>query len=192
MTGAAYMESPREPSRLRDCILSIRYQRTREDFMAGTRRMFRRKDRGRMKFLSFSRSYGYYQGSGEWVKEERIVGELVWKATVPHERLKVKLRSTTAREFGFPLVTEYSQSYPTLLPAFAALTLKYDLILPLRTSSRRGKRFRDVPPQSGRPLACFATRMPALRAPPRRRADAIASRHGLGSSFSFSRKSYQP
>ena len=91
----------------------------------------------------------------EWKKWELVGGRGTWKPTVPHERLKVKLRSTTAREFGFPLVTEYSQSYPTLPAASAALTLKYDLILPLRTSNRRGKRFRDVPPPSGRPYGCL-------------------------------------
>ena len=93
--------------------------------------------------------------SREWKKWELVGGRGTWKPTVPHERLKVKLRSTTAREFGFPLVTEYSQSYPTLPAASAALTLKYDLILPLRTSNRRGKRFRDVPPPSGRPYGCL-------------------------------------
>lgn len=94
----------------------------------------------------------YQGGKKKRVKEQGTIGDRrAWKPTVPHERLKVKLRSTTAREFGFPLVTEYSQSYPTLPAASAALTLKYDLILPLRTSSKRGKRFRDVPLKSGRP-----------------------------------------
>lgn len=90
-----------------------------------------------------------------WKKRKPVEGRGAWKPTVPHERLKVKLRSTTAQEFGFPLVTEYSQSYPTLPAASAALTLKYDLILPLRTSNRRGKRFRDVPLPSGRPYGCL-------------------------------------
>ena len=95
-------------------------------------------------------------GRRKGTKEEgNTVGDSwAWKPTVPHERLKVKLRSATAREFGFPAVTEYSQSYPTLPSASAALTLKYDLILPLRTSSRRGKRFRDVPLLCRRPRPC--------------------------------------
>lgn len=88
-------------------------------------------------------------------KEDREIAGSVEADRFPHDRLKVKLRSRAAREFGFPLVTEYSQSCPTPPAASAALTLKYDLILPLRTSNRRGKRFRDVPLPSGHPCGCL-------------------------------------
>lgn len=145
-------ESPGEPSSAADCILSIRER-------AGGRRAPRRERDGCLAKIERGREWNQEAGRGGRGGGERrgnTVEDWAWKRRpVPRQRLKVKLRSTAAREFGFPLVTEYSQSYPTLPTAFAALTLKYDLILPLRTSSRRGKRFRDVQPLSGCPCGCL-------------------------------------